>query len=534
MKYSASILILLTTSLCAMELPKPKEIGATTPTQERLKTLQPTKQEMDTGMTRFGKAVYKGDIVALEYFLKLSGKGKETHNLMKAMHLAATIGQINIIKYIASKNPALVTESDMELTPLLKAAESNQTDACKVLLSLGAPVDSKTGHGTTALHLAAKHGNIALIAELKKQGADIHAVNQPHYMPFHVAIANGHLEACKHLCIDPPKNEQKESVLKCLNCKTDKGASVVHLAARHDNGILEWLKSIGANLNERIQTSAQYRKGNTALHVAAEFGALENIKYLHNEKMPLDEQNEEGETALHRAAKEGMSEAVRLLLSLGAKITNRKDGQTPLHLIVTYEKNVAALLQTFKAVNINLDTTDLCGTPALEAARQGKWEIVDVFYKYGAKVLLKVPTGESYLSLFALDQNAQQREKDGCDLLNEILSAIEGPNDCSVLFRATAYNIPNIFCDYVKAFRKRAKTSDADILDLTDEYGNTPLHHAVQNGSDKIIKCLLYYLDCHAYAKNDAGQTALRFAQLKNTTTSNLKLRPNIASTNAY
>ena len=58
-------------------------------------------------------------------------------------------------------------------TPLLWAASCNRQQIVHYLVHNGANLDATTEKGFTALHLAAKNGNVAMVKELVEAGCDV-------------------------------------------------------------------------------------------------------------------------------------------------------------------------------------------------------------------------------------------------------------------------------------------------------------------------------------------------------------------------
>jgi ankyrin repeat protein len=75
--------------------------------------------------------------------------------------LACELGDEPTFRMLLAKRPDLVRSlSDDDRRKLPRAAESNNTEAVRLMLAAGWPVDVRGGHGATALHWAAFHGNV--------------------------------------------------------------------------------------------------------------------------------------------------------------------------------------------------------------------------------------------------------------------------------------------------------------------------------------------------------------------------------------
>lgn len=81
--------------------------------------------------------------------------------------LACELGEESIFKSMLSShaNPVqMLSESDRRRVAY--AAQSNDTEAVRLMLAAGWPVDARGQHGATPLHWAAFHGNTAMVQEI--------------------------------------------------------------------------------------------------------------------------------------------------------------------------------------------------------------------------------------------------------------------------------------------------------------------------------------------------------------------------------
>jgi truncated hemoglobin YjbI len=141
--------------------------------------------------------------------------------------------------------------------------------------------------GRTLLHDAATAGNVAIVEELMRLGADPNAVDDAGHAPLYY-VGNG--------------------------CALESGREVVHALAR-----------AGANVN--VQGGI---KRCTALHMAARRGTVPVAEGLLDCGADIEVRDSLGETPLRRAVNCGKSEMVALLLSRGADAHSRgSKGLTP-------------------------------------------------------------------------------------------------------------------------------------------------------------------------------------------------------------
>lgn len=78
--------------------------------------------------------------------------------------LACELGDELTFQMLLARRPDLVrTLSEDDRRKLPRAAENNNTEAVRLMLAAGWPVDARGPHGGTALHWAAFHGNLDAI-----------------------------------------------------------------------------------------------------------------------------------------------------------------------------------------------------------------------------------------------------------------------------------------------------------------------------------------------------------------------------------
>jgi ankyrin repeat protein len=82
--------------------------------------------------------------------------------------LACEMGDETAFRSLLANNPGLAkTLSDDERGKIVGAAEGNNTQAVRMMLEAGWPVDARAGGmGATALHFAAWHANIEMMKEI--------------------------------------------------------------------------------------------------------------------------------------------------------------------------------------------------------------------------------------------------------------------------------------------------------------------------------------------------------------------------------
>jgi hypothetical protein len=92
---------------------------------------------------------------------------------------AAAKGNLEAIKeYVAAGAEIDAKAPSIEVTPLMVAAITGQSDAADLLLAKGAKPDIRNNEGSTALHMAAFFGHLEIVQNLVAKGADVNARNE--------------------------------------------------------------------------------------------------------------------------------------------------------------------------------------------------------------------------------------------------------------------------------------------------------------------------------------------------------------------
>ncbi len=141
--------------------------------------------------------------------------------------------------------------------------------------------------------------------------------------------------------------------------------TLLHIAAQR--GWLEnvrFLLSYGANPDARDPD-----QGATPLHVCAEGNYVEVAETLLKAGADLHAKDRSGRTPLHTAAYWGAAEVVRLLVAHGADVHARdEDRQTPLHAATAGNSGAVAVVQALLEAGADRSATDCQGKTAAQRA----------------------------------------------------------------------------------------------------------------------------------------------------------------------
>lgn len=150
---------------------------------------------------------------------------------------AAAVGQLDRVKELVEKNPALANSFSSDGFPIVAlAAFMGHWQVARYLQEKGADINAvaTNGSGYNALTGAVTGGHTEIVAWLLDSGADANYRYGPGYTPLHAAAANGHLEIVKLLL----KHVADKSA------KSNDGKSALALAEeRKHAAVVEFLKN---------------------------------------------------------------------------------------------------------------------------------------------------------------------------------------------------------------------------------------------------------------------------------------------------
>jgi ankyrin repeat protein len=200
------------------------------------------------------------------------------------------------------------------------AVQAQDQTAVKTLLAKGVDVNAPQADGTTALHWAAHHNDVALADLLLKAGAHVSAANRYGVTPLSLASAHGSAV------------EMIDKLLKAgadPNTTLKEGETVLMLAARTGNAVaVKLLLAYGADPNR-----AEGWRKQTALMWSAEENHGEAVKTLIEGGANIHAMSNNRFTALMFAARAGHTEVVEALLREGANANDElRDGTSALTL----------------------------------------------------------------------------------------------------------------------------------------------------------------------------------------------------------
>jgi ankyrin repeat protein len=174
--------------------------------------------------------------------------------------------------------------------PLNIACRSQNIEAAKYFLKRGALINAKSADGT-ALHIACRHGPLALVILLIENGASLRFLNRDGFSPFHYACFGGQYEVVEYLLEGKVDITLEQNALSYASLTGNpdfveflikKGAGINHgtlkqscpLSIAIHNGFLPVVKCL---LRHGATCDAERK---TPLEVACRFEQVEILDYL--------------------------------------------------------------------------------------------------------------------------------------------------------------------------------------------------------------------------------------------------------------
>ena len=395
------------------------------------------------------------DNAALTDQLQLGQAVDALNNLgQTALHVAAIQNKPQQINTLLSFRANLhATTQKEKIDALHLACAYGSVDAAKLLLSKGATLKATASNGWTPLHSAAVNGQVAIVQLFHDQGKELSPMC-PDGTPLDFARIH--------------KKTSTEALLASLGAK--KGATLsVHLAARHGDmeALSHWLRNRNnAHFRERKHQA-------TPLHWAAEADQLKATELLLSKGAKVSNRTDGGWTPIHSAAAKGSTNVLAMFFKRRAPVNAISQSGTPLDLAIGYKMEAAAgmirgkggregwqfsihmaaakgkavAVQTFlqRGVNVNAPDSLHRSTPLHWAAGAGKVNTVEMLINRGATV----------------------------DARSE--------SDATPLHQAVLRNRPEAV--------KLLLTNNADV-NLKNKSGFTPLDYATANKRTEIIQIL--------------------------------------------
>lgn len=368
-------------------------------------------------MTALLDAIINGDIHRVTQELDNGASANQIgQDGLSALHYAAMANQPEIFKLLVAKGGNIHAVDHHQNTTLYYAARHMADgDFVQYILDNGVAINAQNKIGQSALHMAARLGNISALHTLLINGANATLKNLQGKTALHDAVGTNHVKESLLLieygananAQDNYRKSPKDIALKSGFEAMELLFSLpildqIKLANVHSNLVDYVIAGDLDGVKEKLALGVYSDVGNshhfTALHYAVINGEKEIAAVLSKEESALISTNDQGQQAIHFAAMTHDSAIIDLLHDLGAAI-NAVDnkGNTPLHYAVD-NSGSGVLVQHLLDLGAHIDAKNYLGETALHvAAREGNTDAVQVLVANHADEKIEDKMGETPL-----------------------------------------------------------------------------------------------------------------------------------------
>uniref|UniRef100_A0A8C8AYF0 Ankyrin repeat domain 55 n=1 Tax=Otus sunia TaxID=257818 RepID=A0A8C8AYF0_9STRI len=220
---------------------------------------------------------------------------------LTVVYQAAANGDVNTLTAVIREDPSILECCDSEgCTPLMHAVSGRQVDTVKLLLKMGANLNTQDACGRTSLSLATYLGWLEGCVSLLRNGAKQNIPDKNGRLPLHAATAEPDVRLLNVLL--------QQSNLGEINHQDNEGMTSLHWAAFHNRP-----QHTQTLLHKGADLTLVDKDFKTALHWAVQSGnrILCSIILDHYQGPSIiNYDDENGKTCMHIAAAAGYSDII--------------------------------------------------------------------------------------------------------------------------------------------------------------------------------------------------------------------------------
>ncbi|KAG6986548.1 hypothetical protein G7Y79_00078g100020 [Physcia stellaris] len=399
---------------------------------------------------------------------------------------------------VCNGDPSLVEltieKLDIEIDSIMWRLMANPlpVSVIELLVQKGVDLNYAEPNGTTALHVAARHGSLEAVSFLLRCHVDPNRKTHSGYTPLHWAAFRGHTEVVRFLV-----DHEADSA-----AQNHAGETALHVCLHHtyNEDIVVLLSS------KRCLLDVVDDRGRTALHEAACRGFSNAVMILIDRGATVDLQDNKHWTPLQHAAAGGHEQVINHLLGR-ASFSERFSEERLLraaqfrNAVATSDRTRSHLL--LKDPNLNISLPDHEGRTALHhAANNGDIDMVTILLGRGASVHAKI-ADTAYIYKVDYHNLLKPREVYECQWVTPLhIGAGRGHVEVVAVLLDYGADLHivgmNGYTALEVAVRDRQVSvvklllyHGADISDRRDPEGRSPLYYAALFGYTEIVQLLL-------------------------------------------
>ena len=315
----------------------------------------------DFGSTALHAAANSGKKDIVEFLISKGANvdAKDAYYGVTPLYYAAMHNYEDIADLLLAKGADVnAKEEDGHYTLLYYAIWDNSKDAIKLLISKGANVNVKDESGYTPLVFAVWENDKDMVELLIDKGADINIEDNDGYTPLYWAAMEGNKELVElltakgatpisaiHLAARAGDLAKVKSLIEAgadINARDKGGGTPLFSAvfADHDD-VARFLIAQGADVN------AKDKNDMTPLHDACRRGRKDGVELLISKGADVNAKDSEGSTPLHLVFFSGRMDVAELLIAKGADI-NAKDNKERTALSLAKEQGHEGIVELLR------------------------------------------------------------------------------------------------------------------------------------------------------------------------------------------
>ncbi|GFT78825.1 uncharacterized protein NPIL_531972 [Nephila pilipes] len=397
------------------------------------------------------------------------------------LHIASENGWTEGVKILLKHKASTTLKDFFGFAALHHAIAKNNVDAALILLEMESNVDGNKAFGSlTALHLAARIGNICLLKTLLERNADVNCKFYDHFTSLHFAVEAGNLEIVKYLI------EKGADV----NAIDRSGTTSLHYAVRNCDDVIQNIQ------HEPVGNMVTDEHNFISPQTVARNRYLDLVEFLLKNESDVNKKNNAGRTPLHLAVVTGCQELVILLLRYNALVNAEDDKKvSALHLSAAFGHE--HILTTIIEAGGDIHAKDIKGyTPLHRAALSGHLPIVRFLIAKGADI-----NATSVDGITALHMSTDKKHSEIVKLFLRSKANI---------YAIDSFGNTPFYLSTANGTSELYLTEEIDINFRNDD-GYTPLHEAALCGDENLVKYCINRC-CNVNVQCSPGFTALHFA----------------------
>ena len=344
------------------------------------------------GKTPLTKAIYLENIEIARILIQGDANINQRDDCEEVpLEIAASLGNLKMVDFL------LKLGANINCGSLNKAVRYHHVPIVQFLIDAGADVNIRDDGGFTSLMQAARLGFLELCQLLVSAGANVKFTDEDYQTALSIAVDAGEKEIVEYL-LPFYDFEQRENALRILPW------SIIRKQRREDKVTCAFMDAVKQSKFDEIRSAIANgidintfsEEGKTALHIAAEGGNIEMIRFLIEANANCEIRDEVfGWTPLMTAAHHNLPEVIAALLEGGADVNAVEEdgimessGSTALLIAIASKKYY---FQALKAVNLlieagaDIEAENKSGeTPILIAKKIEAKKIVEILKKAGA------------------------------------------------------------------------------------------------------------------------------------------------------